>query len=58
MFCMRWLLGADCEAWNHVTWLVDTAEAAAQRNTYGFQRVGEPGLEKANEHIHVRVAKL
>jgi hypothetical protein len=55
---MRWLLGADCEAWNHVTWLVDTAEAAAQRNTYGFQRVGEPGLEKANEHIHVRVAKL
>ena len=34
------------------------AEAARQRNTWGFDRVGEPGLETTNKHIHVRVAKL
>ena len=34
------------------------AEAAAQRNSWGFDRVGEPGLHTANEHIVVKVAKL
>ena len=36
----------------------DRAQAAAERNSYGFDRVGEPGLEHANAHIRVRVAQL
>lgn len=39
-------------------WVVIIAEAARQRNAYGFDRVGEPELERANGHILVRVAKL
>ena len=34
------------------------AEAAGQRNAWGFNRVGEPGLEHANAHVRVRVAQL
>lgn len=34
------------------------AEAAAQRNSWGFERIGEPELHLANEHIRVKVAKL
>lgn len=35
------------------------AEAAMQRNEWGFDRIGEPGLPRANEHLEpVRVAKL
>lgn len=34
------------------------AQAAGQRNGWGFDRVGEPGLEHANAHIRVEVAQL
>ena len=34
------------------------AKAAGQRNTWGFDRVGEAGLEHANAHIRVQVAQL
>ena len=34
------------------------AKAARQRNTWGFDRVGEAGLEHANAHIRVQVAQL
>ena len=33
------------------------AAAASERNAFGFARVGEPGLENANAHIKVAVAK-
>ena len=36
----------------------DRADAARQRNSWGFDRVGEPGLVDANAHIRVQVAAL
>ena len=33
-------------------------EAADAQNAWGFSRAGEPGLEHANAHIQVRVARL
>jgi hypothetical protein len=33
-------------------------EAADAQNAWGFSRAGEPGLENANAHIQVRVARL
>ena len=34
------------------------AQAAGQRNGWGFDRVGELGLQHANAHIRVKVAQL
>ena len=32
--------------------------AAGEQNRRGFDRVGEPGLEHANAHVRVPIAKL
>ena len=37
--------------------VLNRAAAASERNAFGFARVGEPGLENANAHIQVAVAK-
>ena len=36
----------------------DRADAARERNSWGFDRVGEPKLELANQHVKVKVAEL
>ena len=39
--------------------VLDRAKAADERNSWGFARIGEPGLVDANtELLPVRVAKL
>ena len=39
--------------------VLDRAAAANERNSWGFARIGEPGLVEANSHIPpVRVARL
>ena len=51
----------DYDIHNGTTMLVrsqlNRAAAASERNAFGFARVGEPGLENANAHIQVAVAK-
>eukprot|EP01051_Picozoa_sp_SAG22_P002282 SAG22_NODE_100_length_20558_cov_10.189305_17_plen_412_part_00 len=38
--------------------LLARGQAAGAQNKWGFDRVGEPGLEHANAHIKVAIAKL
>ena len=53
----NWLSEADREP-SAVQAKMDRGEAADAQNAWGFARVGEEGLEHANAHIRVRVAKL
>ena len=36
----------------------DRADAARERNSWGFDRIGEKNLELTNQHVKVRVAEL
>ena len=37
---------------------LDRGEAADAQNAWGFSKVGEEGLEHANSHVRVRIARL
>ena len=38
--------------------VLDRAQAANERNAWGFARVGEEGLAEANAHVEVAVAQV